>query len=593
MSHASPKPDCTIHINGRPAPVSRTQTVAAALAQHAGAQTSCAPDGSLRAPLCGMGVCQECRVEIDGRPHQLACQTLCADGMQVRNAQATHSALASSAAPAGQTATAQPLPQRHYDVVVIGAGPGGQMAAATAARALLARGGTVALLDDNPHPGGQIWRGALQEASSRHTLAQASWAALQEMPNLDWYPACKVTLAQAGAPGQPHRLLAQGSAQAAHTPDQAARLTAGQEIDIRCNQLILANGARERLLPFPGWTLNGVMGLGGLQALAKGGWPLAGKRVVLAGSGPLLLAVAATLRAKGAHVLLVAEQAGKRALAGFAGGLLATPDKLWQAAQLGLPLLGRWRSNSHVLAALPATDSADNDGPRLGAVRLQIGARTQEIACDYLACGFGLQPNTRLAQSLDCRVQDGAVWVDTLQQTSRAGIWCIGEACGVGGVDKARIEGEIAGWAACGEVRQASSACLQNARARWQGFAARLAHAFALQPALLQLAQDDTIVCRCESVRWDALAQQADWKSAKMQTRCGMGACQGLICGSALAALQGWDTEGDLRAPLAPCRVGALAGYQKNRPPHSGRDPQSESAARFSSATCQHPATAR
>ncbi|WP_338847272.1 FAD-dependent oxidoreductase [Massilia sp. W12] len=544
-----------IFINQRPHQVMPGQTVAAALAIHADGVTRIAPDGRRCTPVCGMGICQECRVEINGAGQQLACQTLCAPGMQIR--QAGHDTAPATAQPwAGAAPLPAALAQRHYQVVVIGAGPGGQAAALHAARALLPHGGTVALVDDNPAPGGQVWRGALQDAQG-DAAARQSWQALQQLPNLDWYPACKVVRAQAASQraADRHSLLLQS---AAHAPaDPQARLGAGQALELQCEKLILASGACEQLLPFPGWTLQGVSGLGGLQALAKGGWPVAGKRIALAGSGPLLLAVAATLRARGAHIVFIAEQCGWRQLAGFAAGLLATPGKLAQALRLGWPALREnWRSASYVLAA-----HGDAQG-RLQSITIQAGQARYQIACDYLACGFGLLPNTRLAHTLDCALHEGAVWVNALQNTSQAGIWCVGEACGVGGMDKARIEGRIAGLAAAGDLAGAGAPALQKERLRWQGFAARLAQAFALRPEVLQLAQDDTLICRCEAVPLAALRPHHEWKSAKMQRRCGMGACQGLVCGSALQALN-WPGAGTIEAqcrePLAPCRVETLA----------------------------------
>ncbi|MEN1606837.1 FAD/NAD(P)-binding oxidoreductase, partial [Pseudomonas aeruginosa] len=134
----------------------------------------------------------------------------------------------------------------------------------------------------------------------------------------------------------------------------------------------------ELLLPFPGWTLPGVTGAGGLQALAKGGLPLAGQRLVVAGSGPLLLASAASASQCGARLLRVAEQAPARTLAAFAVRLPRWPGKLWQAAGL---FARSYRADSYVLAALGEE--------RLEAVRLREGGRVREIACERLACGFG------------------------------------------------------------------------------------------------------------------------------------------------------------------------------------------------------------
>ena len=415
-----------------------------------------------------------------------------------------------------------------YDVVVVGAGPAGLAAAHAAAGS----GALVAIVDDNPHAGGQIWRGGPQHQSDAR--AGALWTALQAAPNVTFLPATRVLYAP--APGQ---LRVQ-------TPSSADTLYYGR--------LVLATGARERLLPFPGWTLPGVTGAGGLQALAKGGYPVTGKRVVVAGSGPLLLAVAATLNGIGAHVVAIVEQAPLPSLLRFAAGLPVTPSKAMQALRLGAQLKGiDYLHHSHVR-------SAHGDGV-LQSVQVQRGQRREPdiLQCDFLACGYGLLPNLELAQALGCAIttQGGSAVVrtDDWQQTSIPGIYCAGEGTGIGGVDLALAEGRIAGLAATGHALHIDAVFEQ--RRRWKKFATRLARAFALRPELATLAGDDTIVCRCEDVRHGELRTHASWRSAKLQTRCGMGPCQGRVCGGATEVLYGWRPDA-VRMPIAPARVETL-----------------------------------
>jgi NADPH-dependent 2,4-dienoyl-CoA reductase/sulfur reductase-like enzyme len=413
---------------------------------------------------------------------------------------------------------------KRHDIIVIGAGPAGLAAAQAAA----SHGAQVAIIDDNPLAGGQIWRGGPDR--QHDPRAQQLWRELQASDRVQWLRQTRVLYSpEAG------RLLVQ-------TPTASDTLHYGQ--------LILATGARERLLPFPGWTLPGVTGAGGLQALAKGGYPLQDKRVVIAGSGPLLLAVAATLRDKGAHIVAIVEQASTPALATFALGLAATPSKLAQALQLRRQLNGvPYLRDSYVLSA--------HGDAALQSVQVQRGGRTgaETLECDYLACGYGLLPNLELAQALGCATTDGAVEVDEWQHSSVPGIYCAGEGTGIGGVDLALAEGRIAGLAASGHVEQAQEAF--SRRAHWKKFAARLARAFALRPELATLADDDTIVCRCEDVRHGELRTHTAWRGAKLQTRCGMGPCQGRICGGATEILYGWRPDA-VRLPISPARVSSI-----------------------------------
>ncbi len=415
----------------------------------------------------------------------------------------------------------------HYDVLVVGAGPAGLAAADAAA----AQGARVALLDAQPRAGGQIWRHDVRQAPP--AVATRSIRAGLRQP-IAWMPDSSV-------------IAAEGDAVLVQTPQAAQWL--------HYRRLVLATGARELLLPFPGWTLPGVVGAGGSQALAKQGWPLAGRHVVVAGSGPLLLAAAATLQQHGAIVAAICEQAEASALRGFAAGLWRWPGKLLQAAQLRLRLAGvPYRSGTAVRRALSSAD-----GGRLRAVEIASPRGTEQLACDMLAVGYGLVPNTELARLLGCAMQPHgahvAVQVDDRQRSSLAHVYAAGEACGIGGVDCARIEGAIAGLAAAdAEV----PARLLRQRSHARAFAAALRRAFALHPSVHALASPDTVVCRCEDVTLGMLDGHADFRSAKLATRCGMGACQGRICGAALAELGRFPHAGS-RPPLFPARLSTLA----------------------------------
>ncbi len=416
------------------------------------------------------------------------------------------------------------------EVLIVGAGPAGMAAALAAAES----GGQVRMIDDNPHPGGQIWRDgpqvALPEMANRYRQAVVT------KENIALQSGCKL-VAQCGA-----NRLAYEDAEGCGV--------------IRYQKLILCNGARELLLPFPGWTLPGVTGAGGLQAQIKQGLTIRGERVVIAGSGPLLLAVANSVKQAGGEVVLVAEQAPLWRLAAFAGGLWRWPAKLHQAFSL---MPHRYRAGSRVLAALGQD--------RLTSVHVNNGGRQRTIACDRLACGFGLVANIELAMLLGCRIEHGAVAVDHCQQTSQAQIYAAGECTGIGGSELALTEGAIAGYAATGQKEKADFMMAQ--RQRWRRFATATAAAFTLDERTNSLAKPQTLLCRCEDVALEQVRHQPDWNTAKLSSRCGMGACQGKVCAAAARQLLGWPLPPP-RVPLTPVRAETLVALGLNRSDDDG-----------------------
>ena len=412
----------------------------------------------------------------------------------------------------------------HYNIVVVGAGPAGL----AAAEAALSNGARVAWLDAQATAGGQVWRKDVAHGWPRD--AQNVIERVTQHANATWMPQTQVISAESG------QLLLQD-------PSRAWRIT--------YDALILATGARELLLPFPGWTLPGVTGAGGLQALAKQGWPLAGRRVVIAGSGPLLLAAAATAKRHGARVLGIYEQASKTTVQRFARKLWRWPGKSLQAVSLRAQLAGiPYRCGSIVARATGdgSLQTIEVDGPH----------GVERIACDQLAVGYGLVPNVELAHWLGCTMQnEGAhpyVKVDATQCTSVPHIYAAGEVCGIGGRDCAWLEGRIAGLAATGATIDAS---LLRKQRHARAFASALREHFALDPYIYDLPGPDTLICRCEDVPLHALIDHDDARSAKLATRCGMGACQGRVCGTALAEL-GRFPRGGLRPPLFPARLATL-----------------------------------
>jgi D-hydroxyproline dehydrogenase subunit alpha len=411
--------------------------------------------------------------------------------------------------------------QLSFDMVVVGGGPSGIAAAVAASQS----GKRVALLDDNPCLGGQIWRGG---ASASQPPVANSWFQQLEKSTVRVIAGARVIHATSG-------IL---NAETDHSL-----------FPIRYDKLILATGARELFLPFPGWTLPNVMGAGGLQALVKSGLPIQNKRVVVAGTGPLLLAVAAFLSGHGAHVVSIREQASLASLAKFGLATFGFPAKIAEA----LALRYKSRAAEYITASWPVAAAGKNS---LESVTISENGRLREITCDYLACGYHLIPNTELAQMLGCHLKEEFVETDHFQQTSEAGIYCAGEPTGIGGMELSVIEGRIAGHAAAGSRDTAEK--LLPARARYRKLAQAMKSAFRLRPELAMLADPETLLCRCEDVSFERVQKHGSWKAAKLHTRCGMGPCQGRVCGAAAHFLFGWSIA-STRPPVFPARCATLA----------------------------------
>jgi NADPH-dependent 2,4-dienoyl-CoA reductase/sulfur reductase-like enzyme len=386
-------------------------------------------------------------------------------------------------------------------------------------------GRRVILIDEGLRPGGQIWRHTSRAGLGRtarswlERLDRCGATVLTSASVVDVLPSFALTIEQKGEPRV-----------------------------VTAPAIIIATGARERFLPFPGWTLPGVIGAGGAQALLKSGAELRGKRAVVAGSGPLLLAVAGALARSGARVTLVAEQAPSKAVYGFAASLWSSPARIGQAAyERASAPRARYRTGTWV-------ERAHGDDVVREAV-LTDGKQRWTEPCDILCVGFGLVPATELARMIGCAVLRGRVLIDERQRATTQGVYCAGEPTGVAGVDSAIVQGEIAGLVAAGRTdaaRRRFRACDAHRR-----FALRLEAAFALRDELRALPHSDTIVCRCEDVTFGRLQKSWSARETKLRTRAGMGPCQGRVCGTALEFLLGHRPD-TIRLPVSPTRLTTL-----------------------------------
>jgi hypothetical protein len=246
---------------------------------------------------------------------------------------------------------------------------------------------------------------------------------------------------------------------------------------------------------------------------------------------------------------MICEQASAFALARFALTLVAKPEKLAQALRLRKQLAGVALSTSTWPLAAVGTHVLEG-------VKVSKRGKTRAIACEYLACGFHLVPNTELAKLLGCEIVRGFVCVDQYQRTSIPGVFSAGEPTGIGGLELSIVEGEIAGLSAAGKPEEALSLFPKRAKAR--GFAEALEQTFRLRSELASLPSGETIVCRCEDVPFSRLQSYRSSRAAKLHTRFGMGACQGRVCGPATEFLFHWGPD-SVRPPISPVRLASLA----------------------------------
>ncbi|WP_225095104.1 FAD-dependent oxidoreductase [Streptomyces sp. CoH27] len=458
-------------------------------------------------------------------------------------------------------------------LAVVGAGPAGLAGALAAA----ARGVDVTLIDAAGQAGGQFYRQPAPALNARRPEAlHHQWRTWQRLSD---------GLARHLAAGRITH-LAEHHVWCVQRASDAFRVHAllgpAQEegVTVRADAVLLATGGYERGLPFPGWSLPGVVTAGGAQAMLKGGLVLPGRRIVVAGTGPLLLPVATGLAAAGAEVAALVESADPAALLRRAPELAAQPGKLaegaWYAGQLV-------RHRVRTLARHTVVEAHGTD--RLTAVtvaaldragRIRPGS-ARRIPCDTLAVGHGMLPHTDLAETLGCTLNGTDVDVDAEQRTDVPGVWAAGETTGIGGAALALAEGHIAGRSAAARLHGTvpdprAWAAADRARTRLRAFFATLDTVYAPPAGWAERIPDDTVVCRCEEVtagevRTAGPLGAGDLRTAKLLTRAGMGWCQGRMCAPAVAGLTGCPLTPGRRPFARPVPLGVLANVPDDETP--------------------------
>ncbi|RZL24719.1 MAG: FAD-dependent oxidoreductase [Rhodococcus sp. (in: high G+C Gram-positive bacteria)] len=445
-----------------------------------------------------------------------------------------------------------------YDLAVIGAGPAGMAAAVSAADSGLA----VVVIDEQTRAGGQIFRQPPVEFTDAKLKPTAGYGwATELITRFETHTSIKHLAST----------TAYGILRDRDQDEISLKLAvSGPEFNgaLPARRLLIATGAYDLPVAFPGWTLPGVMTAGAVQSLLKSQRVLAGDDLVLAGSHPLLVIVADQLVAKGARVAELAFARGiptPRELVAARRAVPGHADLLAESALAVARLVARGVKISTRTIVTGAFGDRCVESVELAKVdrNWKVSTQRRRLATSTLVLGYGFSPSTELARQANCDMvwnSPKGGWVvahDSRMETSAPGIFVAGEPTGVGGADQARAEGALAGLAIARELSAPDApsdkafAQAQDNVGRAENFSSVVQTMFEpKRDAMTTLATPETTICRCELVTRAVVQTTLDdnpfistASAVKLQCRSGMGPCQGRYCEGTVSGIVSAERE--------------------------------------------------
>ena len=543
-------------------------SIAAALTSYGVVEFRFTQDGASRGIFCGMGICQDCLVEIDGIPNQRACMVKAKQGMKI--SRQSFPGVPSPTSTNNGVDNGCSIEPETPDLVVVGGGVAGMSAACVAAEAGL----DVVLIDERMDSGGQFSKQPTPiHATSSISRSDKQIRLGREL--IERMKRAKVTVIQNGQvwAGFPERdILA---------------LADGRTRLFRPQRLVIATGAYERALPVVGWTLPGVITTGAAQSLLRTYHVVAGKKVFIAGNGPFNLQVALELARAGATIVGISESANPPSI-GSIGALL---DMYRGARRLlfdGIRYVTQIKKRNIPLFYNYNLSSIKKLGDGLKATISSVKnsqERDISIDADIVCMGYGFLPSNALLRNLGCEhhydTDRRQLIVNRSEnfETTATGIYAVGDCAGLGGAYAACEEGVIAGlhvatsFAKTPNQKQltelARSRLKLNRHRRFQSGLWRL---YSAQLPKTVEAKPETYICRCELVTMQHIRDVIESgchsiAEVKQQTRAGMGRCQGRYCASLLVEILASESNEQIdedkffapRVPISPIRIGDIA----------------------------------